>query len=236
VYIDPSGYDPLDGDWQRQFWNEHGRWPTEQDKRDRLFSIVFLGSGFEGEWTKENWDFYHANRDDLWAGRTAWPSAEAPGLDRYVLHVRRLTSEYEPDEHREFVRAYAFVFGGIPHDCPWTAAAVSVAQGPHLWNPLHEGTEGWSGTLVDDSNPSHHYAGLFFLGYFAQIAPVGKAVNYARESDTNNRPDIELGNIAVDQGVHFRLGYSDPAPNIATRSYRAWISDMERALSVPGVP
>ncbi|MEZ4616230.1 MAG: hypothetical protein R2867_12110 [Caldilineaceae bacterium] len=32
--------------------------------------------------------------------------------------------------------------------------------------PLFEGVAGWESTLLDDGNPSHHYAGLYHTGFY----------------------------------------------------------------------
>ncbi|MEZ4623182.1 MAG: RHS repeat-associated core domain-containing protein, partial [Caldilineaceae bacterium] len=57
-YSDPTGHDPLDANWEAEFEANHGRSPTDHDRRDRLFSLMFLGSGSNGAWTQENWSYY----------------------------------------------------------------------------------------------------------------------------------------------------------------------------------
>jgi hypothetical protein len=112
-------------------------------------------------------------------------------------------------ERDQFVRGFGLLFAGISYSAPWPLAALASAHGP-VWKPLPEGIEGFEPTLVDtntgDFNPSHHYAGLFFLGYFlSQSTPggfpgaaVAAAVNFKR--DENNPPDIALGNHAILHG------------------------------------
>ena len=96
------------------------------------------------------------------------------------------------------MRVVGLVFAGIPYHKPWYEAAWDVRRGPVL--PfLPEGTDGFM--LADDLNPSHHYAGLLFLGYFAG-GGISEIVNFAR--DYNNSPDIRLGNVASRHGARLR--------------------------------
>jgi hypothetical protein len=53
-----------------------------------------------------------------------------------------------------------------------------------------------------DRNPSHHYAGLFYIGYFFSNVPA-TFVNWVRDGPLTgpaNAPDLRLGNIAARHG------------------------------------
>jgi hypothetical protein len=98
-----------------------------------------------------------------------WPNAIAPGLNRFIAHLQRLSTYYSPREENLYAQAIGFIWGGVPlghaDRATWQMATnPGVAWAENI--PLFEGTEGWDQALVDDENPSHHYAGLFYLGYF----------------------------------------------------------------------
>jgi len=216
-YTDPSGHDPLDAEWERLFREQHGRKPTDRDRQDRLFSLTYRGSGPDGAWTDDDWEWYTNNRDPLWAGKKFWRNDDqSPGLDRFIAHVGILASYYTDDERDQFVRAFALLYAGIPYSCSWQRAAVSIGIGSRpLGGGLREGMDSWHVDYMDSAvlaqDQTHHYAGLFFLGYFSGKT-VGRAINRGRDSSfrvndgslSTNMGDINLGNLAVDQAVKFR--------------------------------
>ncbi len=51
--------------------------------------------------------------------------------------------------------------------------------------------------LADDNNPSHHYVGLLYFGYYTGM-DASTIINFGR--DYNNLPDIRLGTIASIHG------------------------------------
>jgi len=210
-YVDPSGFDPIDAAWEAAFRSAHGRASTDQDRRDRFFSILFAGSGPNGSWTEAGWAYYHAYREGLWKGTEPWPGAPAAGLDRFVVHLERLASYYAPGEEKLYAQAIGFIWGGVPlgHAIP---AAWQMATNPGAawaqYQPLFEGTANWRSALVDDPNPSHHYAGLFYMGYF--LGPTaGYISNWLRDGPLSdlNIPDLNLGYVAVSHGamLHDRI-------------------------------
>ncbi len=215
-YVDPSGHDPLDEQWVNDFYKRNGKQPTEQDMRDRLFSLLFAGSGENGSWTTDDWGFYYANRDRLWRGLQHWPGAPAPSLERFIGHLNSLAAYYQTGEEDRFVSAVGFIWAGIPPlgERNMTGFLVGIdAQAADRRFPfLNEGIAGWNDDLTDDEatppdfNPSHHYSAFFYAGYFsgrrnAEIA------NWVRDSD--NHPDIMLGNIGASHGAMFRWGIVD---------------------------
>jgi len=113
-FVDPSGFDPIDAAWEQEFYRVHGRAPTDQDRRDRFFSILFPGSGPDGSWTDADWVRYHAHREEFWKGSKTWPGAPSPGLDRFVAHLQRLASYYAPGEENLYAQAIGFIWGGVP--------------------------------------------------------------------------------------------------------------------------
>jgi RHS repeat-associated protein len=204
-YADPSGYDPIDQVWEEEFYRIHERWPTDEDRRDRFFSLLFLGSGKGGAWTDEDWTYYSAHRDELWKGKLPWQKHEPASLYRFHVHLDRLASYYNPGEEERFVQAVGFIFGGLALGDP-IPVLLKEATRPDKgqYQGLFEGTAGWRSELVEGRNPSHHWAGLFYAGFYLGRGQ-GRAVNEIRDWD--NPPDLKLGELAVDFGDALYRGY-----------------------------
>ena len=210
-YSDPTGNDPLDENWEREFYDVHNREPTDKDRYDRLFSLLFLGSGPNVSWTYSDWKRYHDHSDpkDYWNEVREWPGARHPGLERFAVHVERLASYYTSDEALEFTKAFGFIFGGIPlRDNPFDALIAMEINPRAAWAEfpaLYEGYAGWDLQYVDlhenDFNPSHHYAGLFSAGFLLGFR-AGYWINYARDGHLSsyNAEDIRLGHYAALHG------------------------------------
>ncbi|MHA1567721.1 MAG: hypothetical protein ACTSX7_20605 [Alphaproteobacteria bacterium] len=207
-FVDPSGHDPLDAEWVQAFKNAHGGvGPSDQDVRDRLFSLIFLGSGPNGTWTNTDWAKYAGGKRGYWESGN-W-SGSSTGVERFAVHVSRLASYYQAHEVPLFVQAFAFIWGGVPLNDPLYASLDMIRPRDDwlAYPPLNEGIEGWRGYLVDDNNPAHHYAGLFHTGYFFG-APAGRLVNWFRDGPLSdyNEPDILLGNAAAEHASLLRRG------------------------------
>jgi hypothetical protein len=219
-YTDPSGFDPLDEEWENDFIKEHGNPPDDQDRRDRLFSLMFAGSGENGAWTLDDWKRYNGDRDNFWNGQSNWPGSPPPSLDRFNDHLTTLGSYYQPNERDQFVRATGLVWASIPTttglqgvgDVIWVAthAANVNATTPFLF----EGDAGWNPYFTDnyaspahpqpDRNPSHHAAAFFYTGYFYGT-DVAVWANNLRDWD--NIEDMRLGNSAASVGNTFAWGF-----------------------------
>ncbi|MEZ4676902.1 MAG: hypothetical protein R2932_22035 [Caldilineaceae bacterium] len=127
-----------------------------------------MGSGSNGAWTQENWSYYTDYRRELWTGARPWPGEALASLERFATHTDRLAQHYEPDEILQFVNAFAFVYGSIPlgYPIPATLDMIRPSDNFAAHPPLFEGVAGWNPTLLDDGNPSHHYAGLYHTGFY----------------------------------------------------------------------
>lgn len=222
-FVDPSGFDPIDAAWEQEFYQVHGYAPTDQDRRDRFFSILFAGSGHNGSWTHDDWARYDANRQGFWSGSDPWSGAPAAGLDRFMTHLVGLASYYAPGEEKLYAQAIGFIWGGVPLGYAITAAWQMATNPGAAWQqnePLFEGTANWKPALVDDSNPSHHYAGLFYMGYF--FGPTaGYISNWLRDGPLSNRnvPDLNLGYVAASHGAMLYGGIISMAEVGLTVSY-----------------
>jgi RHS repeat-associated protein len=230
-YVDPSGFDPLDAEWEQNFYNEHGYRPTDDDRRDWLFSLLFPGSGPNGTWTAGDWELYGSGWTEYPDPDTGelirynrffkqhreasgkewvWPNARPAGLHRFLKHLQHFASLYEPWEQEKFVRAFGMLWAGIPYDMPWPAASIEVTQGGQWADSLYEGNEGWISWMSEPGrdDPVHHYAGLFYLGYFAGT-PAATVVNIGREVNQWPPiwPDVHLGNVAA---IHASVVRSNP--------------------------
>lgn len=201
-HTDPSGFDPLDAEWEAAFRAAHKHDPTDQDRRDRLFSVIHLGSRENGDWDDNDWAAYASDKVAYWEGKD-WPGDLPAGLNRFATHVERLASYYKAGETSLFVKAVAFVWGGVPYVAPLSASVTMAVNPGSAWEqypPLQEGTAGWNPSLVDDENPSHHYAGFLHAGYFLSYLP-GAVVNYLRDGLMGYNPqDLRCGNIAARHG------------------------------------
>ena len=213
TYTDPTGYDPLDSKWEEEFHKVHDREPTDQDRRDRLFSLIYPGSGPNGTWKEQDWIKYSKNRQAYWSGEdekgadVLWPGAMKAGLERFGVHTQRLASYYTPEETDQFVMAFAFLYAGWPYDDDWgkTNRYMFFNAKKEIKNQLYEGTLGWNREYVDDENPSHHYAAFLYEGYFMGLGGY-PAVGINLLRDASNPPDRRLGNTAAWDGAELRRG------------------------------
>ena len=206
-HIDPAGHDPLDQGWIDTFQATHGQIPTDENRQDRLFSLMFLGSGPGGAWNEGDWAEYESRKEAFWSGEEAWRAENvAPGFDRFQLHLERLAGYYGNDraEATRFSRAVGLAWGGIAFESSALLALTRAAAGDHLAQ-LHEGAAHWKSKYVDDSNPAHHWAASFLAG-FSYGEFIGVASNIAREfaqyaaGKGGTEGDIRLGNSAATQG------------------------------------
>jgi RHS repeat-associated protein len=211
VYIDPSGHDPLDEAWEQAFYEAHGRMPNDNDRRDRLFSLLFPGHGSGGAWTDADWEEYSLHKDEYWRGRREWDGEMAPGIDRFVAHLNKLAAHYNPGEEDAFVQATGYIWGGFPLIDPLMSSLVMNEHTDfihrHVFPPLFEGTENWKSELVEGRNPAHHYIGLFYTGFF--LGPeIGYATNHIRDGVFSgySEPDLILGDHGVTVGVFLHYG------------------------------
>jgi len=179
-------------------------------RQDILISKILRGSGSGGKWTHEDWRFYSENRDEIWNGEIAWTNPDTPGWEGFSIHVERLATLYGEGEDEQFLRDFALVFGGISYDTPWGVAAYESRHGPA--QPFnHEGNQGLDPDYLDSlgrrQNQSHHYAGIFFLGYYAG-PQASSIIELGRDSD--NPGDLRLGGVAARHGYYFSL-FMDPS-------------------------
>ena len=235
--MDPSGRDPLGGGWVDTFVTAHGRAPTDLDRQDRLFSLMFPGSGPEGAWTDEDWAFYLEHREGLWVGDISWRAEKVPpNYDRFETHLRRMAGYYgtDRDAATRFTRAVGLVWSGIAYESPAFQALARAAIGDHELQ-LHEGPAGWKPKYVDDANPAHHWAAAFLAGFMYGTA-VGAASNSIRDiaqyvtGQGGTWSDILLGNVAASQGS--KLWRATLGRRRESEPYAALIGEMRRELAI----
>lgn len=239
--IDFSGRDPLGDGWAGVIRVTYGREPTDADRQDRLFSLLFLGSGPGGVWTDGDRAFYLNQKDALWKGVMSWPAEDlAADYDRFETHLQRLAGHYGNDleDVTRFIRAVGLVWSGIAYEGPAFAALARASIGDHHLQ-LHEGPAGWKSKYVDDANPAHHWAGAFLAG-FMYGAIAGAVSNSVRDiaqyvtGQGGTWGDILLGNVAASQGNrlwHATRGLSahDGLPD-EFEPYAALIGEMGQEL------
>lgn len=204
-------WDPLGESWIGAFTQKNGKTPTDADRQDRLFSLLFMGKGDDGSWTSDDWTQYKRQKNLLWSGKEAWKAENTiSNFDRFIVHLRRLADQYgnRPERASRFSRAVGLIWGGIAYDT-WVAIALTrAAVGDHLFQ-LHEGTEGWITKYVDDANPAHHWAAAFLTGfYFGTV--VGIVASTTRDVAQyltglgGTKEDISLGILGARHGGWFR--------------------------------
>jgi hypothetical protein len=210
-YTDPTGHRQSDG-CEYGECSENWKPIFNRERQDWLFTLIFAGSGEAGAWTTEDWSYYLDHRGDLWSAPETWINSEgASGWQGFATHVERLASHYGPGDKEQFVRDFALVFAGISCETSWYQAALEARGGP-LLPFLNEGNGNlgapYHDSLAPNDNQSHHYAGLYFLSYFAE-PEVAVAINVLRDPDNNG--DIALGNRAASQAYYFRYYAADLA-------------------------
>ena len=178
----------------------------EKKRQNELFPLMFSGSGSDGSWTYMDKYKYYTNRSGYWGDPESWDPNGPKGWDLFALNADRLASHYSSGQEEQFVRDFGLVFAGIPSQPKFSEAATSVKNGPSALPYLGFSNAGLPSKYLDSENSSfnqsHHYAGIFTLGYFEKSG-FASVVNYLR--DTNNPGDIALGNVAAKNGSAFSL-------------------------------
>jgi RHS repeat-associated protein len=234
-YIDPSGHDPLDEEWEQQFKNDHGRDPTDEDRQDRLVSLMFSGSGQNGTWTAEDWKRYSNDRNEYLSGRKNGQPLllddRNSGLTRFKDNVENLLAYYKSDEEKQFVRALGLIYAGIPYDRSYPLALLSVWNGPQQFTYLHESTAGFDPIYIDSKLPgddiAHHYIGNLMLAYFT-TAVDAQTINWLRDYD--NPGDLLSGQEGAQHGriINLSRGGHSQLPSL--------ISTLGNSTAQPYIP
>jgi hypothetical protein len=200
-------HDPLGSSWIVRFTKIKNRPPTDVDRQDYLFSLLYFGSGPDGSWTDLDWSAYLDRRQAFWSGELMWPGENTtPGYDRFGIHLERLSTYYgyTRKDRSNFSRAVGLVWGGIIYQGSVFKALAEASVGDHL-SQLYEGASGWNARFVDDANPAHHWVAGFVAGFHYGVV-VGVTVNSIRDiaqfitAKGGTLADIELGNIAAFHG------------------------------------
>jgi RHS repeat-associated protein len=225
-YTDPTGHKcvPVEDCENNTLPNQPDYNPADAadlERQDYLFSLMFPGSGPDGAWTLDDWEYYYEHRQELWLFPDRWINDDpAEGWAQFMLHVERLKSYYDlsdPIQRDQFVMDYGLAFAGIPSSNGVISGAWKSRGGPavtygyfsngdQIPSYLHYGNEGLPEEFLDDEhaqqNQSHHYAGTFYLSYF--FSPdLAKLINLIR--DPSNPGDILLGNEAADDALLFYI-------------------------------
>ena len=202
-----DSHDPLGYSWIDRFTKINGSPPTDVDRQDYLFSLLFFGSGLDGSWTDSDWRAYDGHRQAFWSGELMWPGENTtPGYDRFAIHLERLSTcyGYDKEARSNFSRAVGLIWGGIAYQGSVFRALAEASIGDHLMQ-LHEGASGWNARFVDDDNPAHHWVAGFVAGFHYGVV-FGVTVNSLRDiaqyvtAQGGTWADIELGNIAASHG------------------------------------
>ena len=224
VYVDPSGYDPLDQAWRDSFSQQYGRQAEWYDEMIRLYSIA--GFGDESEFYNDRGVLREEGIlreifEDPPAGRNWGQMPEA---------LNRLAQHYGPGESRQFVRDVATLFAGLltrsEASDRWALERRIVY--PHVYLAADDSLDA---RLLDGDKGRnvHHWAAYLLVGYEARLAVLASIHNTRREIIqavvalesyrgvlATNMADVAIGHAAARMGSMIRLrdalpfvGYQD---------------------------
>jgi len=175
----------------------------ERQRQDQLIRLIKSGSGPNGSWTYEDKHDYFYNRNGIWGKPESWDPNGPRGWELFALHAGKLAANYSANQRDDFVRDFGLVFAGIPSRGGYLSASMSVKHGPSDLSFLAYSNDGLPSEYLDknrNENQSHHYAGIFTLGYFTETN-TASFVNWGRDYD--NPGDVTLGNVAATDGQSF---------------------------------
>jgi RHS repeat-associated protein len=187
--VDPSGHDPLDANWEEQFRRRNNGWsPSDADRQNRLFSLLFPGQDPSGVWTASDWALFFANRDRYMSGDWPWPWGDTRAglpeqwgsLSAFASRLNTLSTYYNPGEESQFIGAIGLLWAGVPYS-PHPQDALRImtrpgqpsAGGDRMQYLLSEtwGGAGFNPLFVEPAwpgignDPTHHYAMHLWMGY-----------------------------------------------------------------------
>ena len=232
-YNDPSGRDPLDAAWQREFRSVHKREPTAEDITIRLYSVAFPNS-----W---NWSNFY-NENGLYIDGSVQnflgPSSQLT-WDGIPNALTSLAGWYQDNENMEFVRDVGVLFGGLfnRNEAPGTWQAVTGEGAENYparqWVYVRLGNMHPNYLDSDPDSNIHHWAWGIVLGS-SQYGYFGYTINQARESEQlrsggnwsrdalrNYLADVRIGNAGV------RLGQS-----WSQKSMGRIVSDLNQDIAI----
>ncbi len=207
-YLDPSGHDPLDHQWQEEFEKYHDCSPDWHDRLIRLFSIAYPD---EWDWSA----FYEANGDYIEGSIERVFRDEKPtgrSWEGIPQALENMAGWYEKGENGLLTRDIGTLFGGL-QDRLTASAWESIS---HRNNPVQpwvyvssEGLPTWlTGTSDRDAN-IHHWAWGLAMG--SEYAVGGSVINMGRELTQfrgdfrNTWSDIVIGNAGASLGCSLRV-------------------------------
>ncbi len=213
--------DPLGESWLDAFNQFNGRIPTDDDRQDRLFSLLHNGSGLNGHWVDEDWNRYKQDKTLFWTARKTWKKdVSILDFDRFISHLEQLAAQYnnKPEKASEFSRAVGLIWGGIAYDRWITVALLRAAVGDHLLQ-LNEGTQGWLTKYVDDANPAHHWAAAFLTGFYygtfvSIVASTTRDIAQYLTGLGGTKEDISLGIVGAKHCSSFKQNTKATAEGI----------------------
>jgi RHS repeat-associated protein len=185
--VDPSGHDPLDANWEEQFRRRNNGWsPSDADRQNRLFSLLFPGSGAGGAWTDSDWAAFFADRWRYLHGERFWRSGDTRGsgttwtggADTFASRLTDLSAHYKPGEEDQFMGAIGLLWAEIPYtgnrfERLGEMVRRDVSEVFGRGREQNHLVETFNGARFDPSlvepgvgnDPTHHYVMHLWMGY-----------------------------------------------------------------------
>ncbi len=200
-YSDPSGYDPLDTDWQASVGAVNS-----DEVLKRLYSIAFPDEYAQIDFSTTTIEKVLENAYIS----TSWDDVPASLI--------RLSTHYDAGEEALFARDVGTLYGGLKNrlEEPSTWAAISYENNPaRKWLYVSPGQFSSALTGKDPDANIHHWAWSVAIGG-SWMQPAGELLNSVREYSQlaphqrispgdNFYSDIIMGNAGVGFGRHMLM-------------------------------
>jgi RHS repeat-associated protein len=219
AFVDPSGHDPFNtGSWRawcRSYCPEGQA--NDQFRQLYLYSLTYKGriSG-SYNWTPADYDDLLANRNDIYTSTEG-----RKGVDDFMSAVDRLAENYVDSEQDQYVAAIGLLFAGLPYDPAGIKNIFTIENlfgNNHIefgenqrYYPDHE-MAGFRPDIFLFEN-THHFAGHFALGYFAETRMqlrigFGEYVNDRITKVREYKQDLFRQQLPEELRVDLNMGYA----------------------------
>ncbi len=219
AFADPSGHDPFNTvEWRAwcRSYCANGE-ASDQSRQLYLYSLSYKG-GISGSytWTAADYDDLLANRNEIYDSTDG-----RSGVGDFDAATSRLAENYVEGEQDQYVAAIGLLFAGLPYDPSGINNVFSpqnLLGGNHIdfgenqhYFPNH-GMAGFRPDIFLFEN-THHFAGHFALGYFAETrlqirTGFGEYVNDRATKVREKKQDLFRQQSPEELRVDLNMGYA----------------------------